>query len=130
MSARGDGARPRRDDLLARRAERAQVGDEILAVRRRGARRVRILLAQDLPHEPRRRLVGQPVDADVVDDGKQQRQEAALQEDLEERGAVEPLDSREEGVAGELGQQLGLDAVRVQDPMPNRRPMFSSSVCH
>jgi hypothetical protein len=66
-------------------------------VRRSAPGGVRILLPQDLAHEPDRRLVLE-VDADVVDDGEQQREEAALQEELEEGVLRQPADVREHAV--------------------------------
>jgi hypothetical protein len=67
-------------------------------VRRSAPGGVRILLPQDLAHEPDRRLVLEAVDADVVDDGEQQREEAALQEELEEGVLRQPADVREHAV--------------------------------
>ena len=93
--ARGDGASAARRGS-ARASRRARAG------RRRGPRGATASrpTGPDTPRAGSRARASiaaasaEPVDADVVDDGEQQRQEAALQQDLEERGAVELARSR------------------------------------
>ena len=120
----------RAEDLRARRAERDEIGDEVLAVRGRLAGRVRILLAQDLAHDLDRGRIGESVDADVVHHGKHQREEPALQQDLQERVLLDLLDAAEDGVRGEAREQIRLGGVGPHGPRPKRCPMLSISVSH